>query len=128
MLMNITADAGVAGANAFASAPNPYIGAVLSASTIATVLGLASYVPGAAGGYDIPAGVNPMTQLHQQEMVLPANLAKGLRNMIGNGGRGGGGGTTINHISALDTKSFFSREGRSVIKGMKRHLKGMGVR
>jgi hypothetical protein len=28
-------------------------------------------VPSARGGFDIPAGVNPLTQLHEQEMVLP---------------------------------------------------------
>ena len=33
----------------------------------------------AAGGFDIPAGVNPLTQLHQREMVLPATLANPMR-------------------------------------------------
>ncbi len=40
----------------------------------------------AAGGYDIPSGVNPMTQLHEEEMVLPAKYANAIRDMSGGGG------------------------------------------
>jgi len=39
----------------------------------------------AAGGFDIPAGVNPLTQLHSQEMVLPATLANPMRSFFGSG-------------------------------------------
>lgn len=43
----------------------------------------------AAGGYDIPAGVNPLTQLHAQEMVLPARLANPMRDMLASFGSAG---------------------------------------
>lgn len=33
----------------------------------------------AAGGYDIPAGVNPLVQAHAKEMILPANIADTIR-------------------------------------------------
>lgn len=39
----------------------------------------------AAGGYDIPAGINPVTQLHEREMVLPAQYADVIRSMAGGG-------------------------------------------
>jgi hypothetical protein len=42
--------------------------------------------PSAADGYDIPAGVNPMTQLHEKEMVLPAKYADTIRTMTGTDG------------------------------------------
>lgn len=39
----------------------------------------------AAGGYDIPSGINPVTQLHEREMVLPAQYADVIRSMAGGG-------------------------------------------
>lgn len=45
----------------------------------------------AAGGYDIPAGENPVTQLHEKEMVLPARYADVIRGLAGNGAASGGG-------------------------------------
>lgn len=61
-----------------------------------------SYLPSAEGGFDIPAGVNPLTQLHEKEMVLPAEHAETIRSM-----GGGGGGDVHNwHISAMDSRSF----------------------
>ncbi len=47
-------------------------------------------VASAAGGYDIPAGVNPMTQLHEKEMVLPQREADIVRGLANKGGTGGG--------------------------------------
>ena len=40
-------------------------------------MGMAS----AEGGYDIPHGVNPMTQLHEEEMVLPKQFANVIRGL-----------------------------------------------
>ena len=51
-----------------AISPIPFVGPFLAPGIAAEMAALAS----AAGGYDIPAGVNPLTQLHAQEMVLPA--------------------------------------------------------
>jgi len=55
----------------------------------------------AAGGYDIPAGVNPLVQAHASEMILPASIANPLRAQLAaanfngssatsDGGAGGG--------------------------------------
>jgi hypothetical protein len=66
------------------------------AGTIGSSLGLFS----ASGGWDIPPGVNPVTQLHEKEMVLPAETADKVRNATG-----GGGATHIHyHVSALSGK------------------------
>lgn len=65
-------------------------------------------VPSAAGGFDIPRGKNPLTQLHEEEMVLPAQHANTIRQLgramesgggSAGGGRGGGGGTVVNIIT-----------------------------
>jgi len=45
-------------------------------------------IASAEGGYDIPAGVNPVTQLHEKEMVLPKAQAEVIRGLA-NGGAGG---------------------------------------
>jgi len=87
----------------------PYVGPILApiaaGAAFGVVAGYAGRVASASGGYDIPAGVNPMTQLHQQEMVLPAHIANPLRDMISGGGQGGGSTTTI-QVNAMDAKSF----------------------
>ena len=103
-LSKITANAGVAGSAAFAStAAIPITGPALApAAAAAAVAGALSFAPmaSAAGGFDIPSGVNPITQLHQREMVLPADLADNVRNMTG------GAGDVHFHISAMDARSF----------------------
>ena len=53
------------------------------------------FTPSSAGGFDIPAGVNPVTQLHEKEMVLPAQYADVIRGLANNG-QASGGGININ--------------------------------
>lgn len=84
-----TSNAVTAGSGAAASqASIPYVGPALAiaamASVFAAVMGLGGgggSVPSAAGGFDIPAGMNPLTQLHEKEMVLPKEQAETIRNM-----------------------------------------------
>ena len=70
----------------------PYVGPVLAigaaAAAFAGVSALAGRVKSARGGYDIPSGINPMTQLHEEEMVLPKEHANTIRGMGKNGGAG----------------------------------------
>lgn len=58
----------------------------------------------AAGGFDIPSGVNPVTQLHEKEMVLPSQYAEVIRGMAANGNQPAGAGpmnlTIVNNTSA----------------------------
>lgn len=97
----VGADAAEAAAGAATSVADvPIIGPALAAAafagTMAMVLGAKSLIS-ASGGYDVPAGVNPLTQLHQKEMVLPAEHADTIRNMSGNNG-----GTVHIHTSGGD--------------------------
>ncbi|WP_426196186.1 hypothetical protein [Massilia sp. DWR3-1-1] len=48
-------------------------------------------IASAEGGYDIPGGVNPVTQLHEKEMVLPKGPADVIRGLAANGGGAGAG-------------------------------------
>jgi hypothetical protein len=100
-----------------AISPIPFIGPFIAPEIAADMAALAS----AAGGFDIPPGVNPVTQLHAQEMVLPARLANPMRSMMDDyaaskGGpwnapaQSGGGDTHVHnyHVSAMDAGSFKS--------------------
>jgi len=92
---------------AIASIPvvGPFLAPIAAAGAFGVVAGYASNIASASGGFDIPSGVNPMTQLHQQEMVLPAHIANPLRDMIAGGGQPGGNTTQIT-IQAMDARSF----------------------
>lgn len=87
---SIATNAAVAGSGAAASQASipfagPYLALAAMAAVFAAVMGMGS--KSAKGGFDIPSGMNPMTQLHEEEMVLPAEHAKTIREM---GGQGGG--------------------------------------
>jgi len=75
----------------------PALGVIAAAAAGAFVFGLVKNVASAEGGYDIPAGTNPLTQLHEQEMVLPKQYANVIRNAASGEGGLGGGGDTINY-------------------------------
>ena len=88
----IAANAGIAATAAMASvAAIPFYGWAMApgvgASTFATAMSYQASTA-AAQGFDVPAGVNPVTQLHQKEMVLPATLADTVRDMAGQRGPG----------------------------------------
>jgi hypothetical protein len=96
------AAASAAAQAAFSQAGIPILGPALAVGASGMVFGVVSAllekIPSARGGFDIPAGVNPLTQLHEREMVLPAELADNVR-------RGGvGGGSTVINIHTIDRK------------------------
>jgi len=79
-------------------------GAAYAAMTRAMGYATAGLVAGTAiasaeGGYDIPAGKNPMTQLHEKEMVLPKAQADVIRGLATRGGNGGSGDFKLTLIS-----------------------------
>lgn len=99
----ITSNAAVAASAAAASvaaipvygwALAPEVAATTFADTIAWTGALAS----AFSGFDVPVGVNPMTQLHQEEMVLPADIANPLRESLAEGRGAAGSGETHLHF------------------------------
>lgn len=63
------------------------------------VAGMAIAEASAEGGYDIPAGTNPMTQLHEREMVLPREHADVIRGLSANGGAGVAGDMTLTIVN-----------------------------
>jgi hypothetical protein len=54
------------------ASPFPVVDWSISINEMAAIFAAAAYHK-AEGGFDVPRGLNPMTQLHSQEMVLPPN-------------------------------------------------------
>lgn len=97
--------AGAAGVASFAAAPWPVdMGAPAFGSSMATAAAAFKAATFAAsGGFDIPSGMNPVTQLHAKEMVLPAHLADPMRQFL-SGGKAGGAPVHL-HVHAADAHS-----------------------
>ena len=119
------AAAGAGGTASMAAAPFPFnLGA--PAFGLAMAGAAASFSAGlsAAGGFDIPAGLNPITQLHQSEMVLPAHIADPLRQSLAGGG--GLGGDTHLHVHAVDAASverLFRDNGHLLARELRRQVR-----
>lgn len=119
-IKNIAIKAWEAAAAVYASiASIPYVGPVLAPvmaiAATGAVLGFAGHIASARGGYDIPAGVNPVTQLHEREMVLPQAQADAVRQMAEEGGPAGG--DVHVHLTAMD-----SRDVKRFLLDNKRHI------
>lgn len=123
----VTTEVGKAGAGGVASmaaAPWPLnMTAPAFGAAMAAAAGAFGSVASAANGFDIPAGLNPLTQLHEREMVLPAEHADTIRSM-----RGMSGGDVHLHVHAMDSQSvkrLFSDNGAvlaDVLKQQRRNF------
>jgi hypothetical protein len=119
-LGELSAEAGAGGVASMAAAPWPLnmSAPAFGASMAALALAFAP-AASAAGGFDIPAGLNPLVQTHAEEMILPEHIANPLRDSLANGGVGGG---NHYHINAIDARSFeqFLKDNPSALSaGMK---------
>lgn len=122
-----SANAIQAGTGAAASqAPIPIIGPALAlgamASVFAAVMAMGGKMKSARGGFDIPAGLNPVTQLHEEEMVLPKEQANVIRDMANGGGTGGvqSFAPTVK-VTAMDSRSVVQalRNGGALEKALR---------
>lgn len=106
-VVRATGVAGAQGTASFAGAPwpidmgAPAFGAAMAASA-------ASYgsIASAAGGWERVPIDGAMTELHKDEMVLPAHVANPIRDMAKNGGGQGGGGNSY-HFHSFDSRGIF---------------------
>lgn len=125
-------------AKTMASIPFP-LNIALGAAAFAGVAGIVGKIASARGGYDIPAGVNPVTQLHEEEMVLPKQHANTIRalgkSLSSGGGIGGGGGSseppvyfspTIQAWDSKDVKRFMKKHGRELAESLSSFNRNFG--
>lgn len=133
-LSGIGADAAKAASGAAASqASIPIVGPMLALAAMGAIMtavgGLKSKVPSAEGGWSVPSGINPLTQLHEEEMVLPKDIANPLRqNLAAGQGMGGKGDTFV--IQAMDSRSLerFLMDNAEALGAGIRHAALRGVR
>lgn len=96
---------------------------IQSGNIMGVALGKSIAIPFAASGFDVPAGLNPVTQLHAEEMVLPANLANKVRNMsdgpVAGGASGGNVTFNVNAFDSKDVASFFKKNGSAIANALK---------
>lgn len=85
------AKAGAGGVASMAAAPWPLnMTAPAFGASMAALAASYLAIPAAAGGYDIPRGINPLVQAHGGEMILPSKHADVIRALADGGGNGGG--------------------------------------
>ena len=125
------AASGAAASQAAIPITGPTLAATAMGAMFALVMGLVgggggsktstttTRIPSAAGGWDIPAGINPLTQLHENEMVLPAEHARTIREMAG---QSGGDNSTI-IINTTGGDFIHKKDIAKLLKQMNRDFK-----
>jgi hypothetical protein len=89
----------------------------------ATVMAAASGIASAAGGWMVPS--DQLAMVHQNEMILPANISQGLQNMIAANGGAGAGAVVVN-VSAIDSqdvKRFFQSNGSLLVNAVNKAMR-----
>lgn len=122
-MAGIGVEAAKAGAGAASAvAPIPIVGPGLAVAALATVFGAVSAmsgkVPSARGGWVVPSGTNPMTQLHEEEMVLPKAESRVIQDLAQNGGGGGGVNFTVQALDARSVQRLFDENGAALARSL----------
>jgi hypothetical protein len=130
--LQVTQQAGIAGAAGFASVmasvpfpANIALAPEVMAAAISATLGNLA-LASAAGGWDVPR--DTLAMVHANEMILPASISSGLKDMIGSGGSGGQG-ITVNYngdFSAIDGRGMeeaFAKNSASLAKVIRREIR-----
>jgi hypothetical protein len=91
----------------------------------ATVMAAASGIASAAGGWVVPS--DQLAMVHQNEMILPANISQGLQGMISaSGGAGTGASPMVINVSAIDSqdvKRFFHSNGSLLVSALNKAMR-----
>lgn len=121
-IMNSAWEAMSAAYKAMAGIPvvGPGLAVGAGAAAFGAVSSMAGSIASARGGYDIPAGLNPMTQLHEREMVLPQAQADAVRNMASGGGGGGDVHMHVHTQSTQDFQTFLSKNSHVLAPALRR--------
>lgn len=126
-IMNYAWQAMAGAYNAIVGIPyvGPFLAPVAAGVAFGAVAAGVSRIASAQNGYDIPAGVNPITQLHEQEMVLPKEQANAVRDMARNG-RGNGSGDSF-HFHGRPNDKISGRDLAKAMKKANRQFRFVGV-
>jgi hypothetical protein len=110
----------------------PFLAPPAAAAAFAASAAFGNSISSAAGGYDIPAGINPLTQLHAREMVLPAKYADIIRELATQGqGQGAASqAAPVIHVHAVDAHSvrrLFNDHGSELVAALKGQHRNFAV-
>ena len=81
-------------------------------------------IASAAGGWEVPS--DQLAMVHQNEMILPANISQGLQGMIAGSGVGAGGSPVVVNVSAIDSqdvKRFFQSNGSLLVAALNKAMR-----
>lgn len=98
----------------------PFLAPAAAAAAGLAIGAFAGKIASAKGGYDIPAGINPVTQLHASEMVLPSHLADKIRGMTDAGSGGGFHFHAHGLVDGNSVKKFFIQHGDKIVAAVQR--------
>jgi hypothetical protein len=90
----------------------------------ATVMAAASGIASAAGGWVVPS--DQLAMVHQNEMILPANISQGLQGMIAANGGATGTNPIVVNVSAIDSqdvKRFFQSNGSLLVAALNKAMR-----
>ena len=93
----------------------------------ASVMAAASGIASAAGGWVVPS--DQLAMVHQNEMILPANISQGLQTMVSANGGAGAGAVVVN-VSAIDSqdvKRFFQSNGSLLVSAVNKAMRNGSV-
>lgn len=126
---SISANAAKTGAGTWASISQipligPFIAPAMAATAFAAAIAFTGKMRSARGGYDIPSGVNPAVQTHEEEMILPKDIANPLRDMVSGGG-GMGGSVVIKALDSADVRRFLQRSGHRFADNLVKQARNM---
>jgi hypothetical protein len=108
----------------------PFLAPAMAVAAGAAVFEIGSKIASAEGGYDIPAGIDPIVQAHSQEMILPRAQADVIRGMAANGT--GMPGHTVNvhyndHSGRLTADDIMQHSG-TIAKAVKQEIRRFNTR
>lgn len=116
----IQAGTGAAASQAPIPVAGPYLALAAMGAIFAAVSAMGGRMKSARNGYDIPAGVNPITQLHEEEMVLPKEQANAIRDLAGSGGGAQGVSVVYNDHSGKLSDSEIRRKASVIAQELSR--------
>lgn len=128
-----SAASGAASSQAAIPIVGPALGAAAAMAMLALVLGLGGGIKSAAGGWD-RIDRDQVAQVHKDEMILPAELAEGVRQGAAGGASKNQGASSPIYISAVDArgvKRLLSDNGGAVAGALQkqaRNFSGVNVK
>ena len=124
-----SAASGAASSQAAIPIVGPALGAAAAVAMLALVLGFSGGIKSASGGWDKIPG-DQVAQVHKDEMILPAELADGVRSNLGGGAsknQASGGHVYISAVDARGVKRLLSDNGGALTEVLQKRTRNFST-